>query len=458
MLKLINYSVTTAQTTLLNDVSLTIPKGQCVVICGESGCGKSTLLKIINGLIHQEQQLTTTGQLIYQGQSIDELPVEVRADKIGSLFQNPKRQFFYGNVLHELAFGCENLNMPRAQIQQRIDATVKYFNIEHLLEANLFQCSGGQKQQIACAAITTTAPEIYVLDEPSANLDQVAVQQLQKILLMLKQQGKTLIIAEHYLAYLLPVMDQVVYLSAGRLTQQWSAEAFKDLSTAQLQQLGLRQLVNNDEWPAYLNEGQLIIEQLQYRYANQSQPILNIHHLAFQRGNITAIAGRNGTGKTTLAKILTGEIKNKIGMITLDGQRLSQRQLLQKSYIVMQDVNSQLFCESVEQEITLGKPLTEEMSALIAEFNLQDVLQQHPMTLSGGQKQRLAVVCACLMNRDIIIFDEPTSGLDYKNMRAFSKLCRQLADKQKIIIIITHDEQLLQHCDTICQLNEYNIK
>lgn len=456
MIEFIHYSVKTKTSTILNDVSLVIPQGQCLVVCGASGCGKSTLLKVINGLVHQEPQLMTSGELKYDNQSLDDVMVEDRARYIGSLFQNPKRQFFYGNVKHELAFGCENLNMPREHIEATLHQTIQQFDMAHLLDKSLFHCSGGQKQKVACAAITTIAPDIYVLDEPSANLDKVAVQQLQQILVMLKQQGKTLIIAEHYLTYLLPIMDHVIYLKSGTLTHQWSAEDFKKLSIEQLQQLGLRQLQAPRLTPTYHNQGQLVISHLHYHYPRSKEKILNINHLAFKRGRLTALSGHNGIGKTTLAKLLTGELKSHQGHIILDGVKLSQRQRLQHSYIVMQDVNCQLFCESVEQEITLGKKLTTEMQQLIEEFDLQDVLVQHPMTLSGGQKQRLAVVCACLMNREIIIFDEPTSGLDYKNMTTFIKLCRQLTDKQKIVIVITHDEQLLTHCDDIVELSEYN--
>lgn len=444
------------------NIALDIKKGECVVLCGKSGCGKTTILRLINGLIPHFYQGECTGKVTIKGKDIIEQPLAKTAELVGSVFQNPRTQFFNVDTTSELAFGCENQGIPVEDILNRIDEARETFTLDHLMDRSIFQLSGGEKQRIACASVYTTYPDIYVLDEPSSSLDASSIRQLSKIIKTLKNLGKTIIISEHRLHYLKGVADKFVYINQGEIQKTYSKSDFYELNSEEMSKLGLRtmnlQSLEIPIAPKQMPKQSIDITNLTCKRGKKM--ILDIDSLALGKGEIVALIGGNGAGKTTLAHCLCGLLKHK-GTIVQEGENLKKSKRIEKSYMVMQDVNSQLFTESVYEEVSLN--VTDigdrEIDDVLISLGLYDEKEAHPMSLSGGQKQRVAIASAMLAGKEILIFDEPTSGLDYENMMRICALVKSMREKIFCALIITHDlELILGSCDRVIQLDAGKIQ
>lgn len=436
------------------DLNLTIPDGQIVLLCGESGCGKTTLTRLINGLTPEYYEGKLDGIVLVNGKETTKTPLYELSKVVGSVFQNPRSQFFNVDTTGEIAFGCENIGLPKEEIYRRIGQVTGELRIQKLLDRSLFALSGGEKQKIACASVSAMEPEIFVLDEPSSNLDVATIADLKQVVAKWKAMGKTVIVAEHRLYYLMDIADRVIYLKNGRIEQDMSAAAFGRLGVEQLQSMGLRSLhpANFSKVPATsLGSGSIEIRNFLFSYGKMEA--MNIPQLSVPQGAIVGILGDNGAGKTTFAKCLCGLEKSAKGTLQIGQETLGAKQRIKKCYMVMQDVNHQLFTESVSDEILLSmqgedeqvdKKQTEEI--LKSRLNLLEYQELHPMSLSGGQKQRVAIGSAIASDKEILVFDEPTSGLDYHHMLEVADNLQRLSDMGKTLFIITHDPELIAKC------------
>jgi energy-coupling factor transport system ATP-binding protein len=435
----------------LHDVSLHIKKGECVLLCGESGCGKTTATRLNNGLIPHFYEGAFTGKVTVAGRDIAKTPPDALAHVVGSVFQNPRSQFFNLDTTSEIAFGCENLGLPPVEIKRRVAETAAALGIERLLDRDIFALSGGEKQLIAIASAYALSPEIFVFDEPSSNLDWNACKELAVLMEKLKQAGKTLIIAEHRLYWLAGLIDRVVYMKSGRIECDIAATEFLALPENEGADMGLRVL--NPETLRLLaitaaeKVPSLRVSNLSAHY-KRGVPVLRDISFDACSGEVIAILGGNGAGKTTLARALCGLHKKQSGEVTLCGKRQPVKARAGPCYLVMQESGYQLFTDSVENELLLSKnkrsrPSTEKVIAILDDLSLADFKDRHPMSLSGGQKQRTAIGTAMAHEAEVLIFDEPTSGLDYGNMRRVVSVIEQLRSQGKTIFIITHDCELL---------------
>lgn len=453
MIEFIDVNYRVADYVILTGINLKIHKGECLLLAGESGSGKTTLTKLINGLIpHFYSNGELSGAVSIQGEKVAETEMYRLAEKIGSVFQNPKSQFFYTDTSSEIAFGLENRGVPPEKIRQRIATTANELGIENLLGRNIFQLSGGEKQSIAFASAYAGEPEIYVLDEPSSNLDNLSAARLMKLLHYIKAQGKTLIIAEHRLNYLSSVIDRVVYLKGGRIMQEFTVAQFRTLTEGERIAMGLRTLKETQITIPKCTDlkGELCVERIISRYKEEE--------ISFgaNSGDVIGIVGKNGAGKTTLCKIICGLLKEQSGRVIYQGKKLTRRQRQRLCAMVMQDVNHQLFTDSIVEECELAAPEAskEKIDKLLQGFDLLPYKEVHPAVLSGGQRQRLAVCQAVLSGKKVVIFDEPTSGLDYKHMMQTGEIIQKLSREGYIVLVITHDYEFLNLvCHSVIQLN-----
>ncbi|MEG0475388.1 MAG: energy-coupling factor ABC transporter ATP-binding protein [Carnobacterium sp.] len=438
--------------------ALNITAGECIVLCGKSGSGKTTFTRLINGLIPEVYEGEWSGSFRTDTLELGKSQIEDYASIVGSVFQNPNTQFFHINSTKEIAFPCENAGIEPAEIFKKIDIVSTNLELQNLLDRNLFELSGGERQKVALGAAAIHEPKIVVLDEPTGNLDADAIAMVAYTIRQLKAKGITVVVAEHRLEYLNGIADRYCYFEEGELRTVYSQEDFLALSNEQLHQKGLRstdlepykkavqELIGSFD---FTTESLLAGEELAIGYKKQ-EVLKEIPSFSIDEPMIIGIMGANGVGKTTFIKALSGLLKFKHGQVYWKGKPQTAKQMLKRCFLVMQDVHYQLFSESVKNEILLGAQNPERYDEVIDLLDLRKLENRHPVSLSGGQQQRVLIAAAICSGKDILIFDEPTSGLDYTNMENVTKLMKQLKAMGKIIFVITHDQELAaKSCDKI---------
>lgn len=459
MIKFENVNVTMQGKRILSDINLEIQDGEFVLICGESGCGKTTMTKLINGLIpHFVRDVSVDGTITVCGKNVAEMPMYEIAELVGSVFQNPKTQFFYTNSNAEMAFGLENRGVEPEYIRERIENTVKELDIEKLADRDVFSMSGGEKQLLAFASVYAMNPQIYVLDEPSANLDIAAMEKLSERMKVIKEKGHTVVVAEHRLAWIQKFADRIIYMKEGRIEQEFTSDEFKALSDLKRKQMGLRSIVPEQiQIPEITgNSEDAVLQICNLSCKRKKQMIFQNISLSARAGDIIGITGKNGAGKSTFCNCLCGLLKPKGGEILYQGKKLSEKARTKLFGMVMQEVNHQLFSDSVKNECLLAneEASEQEIRELLEKFDLEEYAEYHPMILSGGQRQRLAICQAVMGEKKLLIFDEPTSGLDFRHMCQVEKLMKQLSEEKYIIIVVTHDYEFLNRaCKRYIRIN-----
>ena len=467
----------------LKKVSLRIKKGETVLLCGASGSGKTSIIRLINGLIPHYYKGEMTGEVTVAGKDISKTELYELAGIVGTVFQNPRSQFFSIDTDGEIVFGPENIGLDPAEIKKRKDDIVQKMNIEKLLDRSLFDLSGGEKQRIACASVAALLPEIILLDEPSSNLDINAIENLRKIIIDWKKEGKTIIISEHRLWYIKDLVDRVLYINNGHIKKEWNKEEFNNLPSKEIEEYKLRPLNIRTDYFRFLNEDNksdnennllnlndieknttdsIILRDFYFSYNKKAYLLfkkkfkgsdgkalqLNIPYLLLPKGMVIGVIGHNGTGKSTFFRCVCGLERDCKGTIEDDGKIYKGSQKINYSYMVMQDVNHQLFTDSVEAEVLLSmkEKNHDKCEDILESLGLAEYKDKHPMALSGGQKQRVAIASAFAAGASLLLFDEPTSGLDYSHMEKVGALLRELTNRGKTVLVSTHDSELIETC------------
>ena len=487
-IKNLSFQYSTEEDFVLRNIDLSVHQGECILLCGKSGCGKSTLLKIINGIIPEFYQGKITGSVEVAGMNPFETEIYKISEKVGSVFQNPKTQFYTTNTTDEIAFALENYGVEREKIQKRLKEVQETMHVSALMDRNIFALSGGEKQKIAIAAVYALNPEIFVFDEPSSSLDMDSMLELSKLMEQLKEEGKTIIIAEHRLWYLKKLVDRAVYLENGKITKEYSMEEMQNLSEEERCRTGLRHtdfpcnvwkensdiLLSASEKHTDIarrfvsrlfkverkdsavkrdssgNALELEIKDLLYK--RKERTIFKIDRLGFERRKIVGIVGKNGMGKSTFAKVVCGLARQTTGEICKNNKGISVPKRRKNSLLLMQEINNQLFTDSVYDEIRLTSALKEEeqFRMCMADMQIDQLKEKNPHSLSGGQKQRVIILSALLSRKKILFLDEPTSGLDYASMKVVAKNIKKFKAEKKLILIISHDMEFLEEvCDRV---------
>lgn len=421
----------------ISDISFTIDEGEIVLLTGNSGSGKSTLLKCLNGLIPSVTEGEMKGLLSIEGENYSDLKMHQLNQLIGSVFQNPRSQFFTDNTTAELVFPMENYGFSPEDMRARLESLKNTFGLDDLLDRDIFSLSSGERQLIALASAVTMKQKVLLFDEPSANLDYGNAMKLGRILKKLRGKGYTVIVADHRFYYLSGVIDKVLFMDDGKLVICNSEDEFKQ-GSYNTRSFDIFSINIPFSEKASQEKTVARLENVCYK------DILKGVNLSLNKGEITVLVGNNGAGKTTIAKTLCKSIKPDSGKVDIDGL----------PFFIMQDPDYQLFGTSVENELELVKKDPKAIDEILEYLGLSKYKYKHPFDLSGGQKQRLQIGMGMLCDRELIVFDEPTSGLDVYSMLNVSKEIKKLKEKAGILVI-SHDYEFIRHvANRIVYLND----
>ena len=457
MLSLQNLVLKFDGESILENVNLNFKPGEVTVITGHSGTGKSSLLKVINGIIPEYDCGDVKGDVLYKDKSLLGMSILERSKFMSTVFQNPKTQFYCINSTDELAFQLENRCIERNLILDKIHYYSDVLGSKDLLDKNIFELSGGEKQLIAITASGISENEIILLDEPSSSLDYESIKNLKRAIIELKKRNKIIIIVEHRLFYLKDIVDKLCVIE-NKTFKEYTKEYFSDDFFERVSEKHNLRNFNEIFKSDFLNRQYEKVDMLQKNtpsnFANRSITCLHSKKtydkntifdfsVSFNTG-INFIIGQNGVGKSTFINLLMGTIKGK-GEVFYKGEKLKKR--YENIFAVMQDVNYQLFTESVWQEIGTVTKQDNLKNEALRKVHLFNKKEMHPSSLSGGEKQRLLLAMSMVSQKPIIVFDEPTSGLCKMQMDILIGFLNQMVEQGKTIIIITHDFEFIKQCD-----------
>ncbi len=485
----LSFTYPQAQKQAVKEVSLTVQAGELITRCGNSGCGKSTLLRNLKPALSPHGK--RDGVILFCGQPLDEIPPYEQASRIGYVLQQPDNQIVTDKVWHELAFGLESLGFGTEVIRSRVAEMASFFGIQDWFYRDVSELSGGQKQILNLASIMAMQPEVLILDEPTSQLDPIAATDfLETIQKINHELGITILLSEHRLEEVLPMSDRVLVLDQGRVIAQGTAQEVgsqlkrekNDMFLAMPAPMRIYAGVENDlQCPVTVKEGRKWLESLHlsptkptkeqereilakeaavtvkniwFRYEKQLPDVIRGLSFSVGRGEIFAIVGGNGTGKSTLLSLLSGSLKPYRGKIRTDGKT-----------VAMLPQNPQLLFEEKTVELDLhetasghGQNARSELERIAELTEISHLLSMHPYDLSGGEQQRAALAKVLLKQPEILLLDEPTKGLDAYFKETLAEILKKLVQDGMTVILVSHDiEFCARHTDRCAMFFQGNI-
>jgi len=499
----LRYTYPNVDSPALSGVDLTIDEGEFILLTGPSGCGKTTFSRCLNGLIPHFYNGDIEGSVHVNGLDVREHATSKLALNVGLIFQNPDNQIFALTVEKDVAFGLENLGVPKAQMMDDIGWALNATGIDQLRNRGTHELSGGQKQRLAIASILAMKPRILVLDEPTSFLDPIGAERTFRVLDTLnKDHGITIILIEHRVDLAAKYVGKVVLFGEGRIANVGSPEDIFLEEETRLAGVGIPKLV---ELTKRLRAGNLgipetplspeaFIHQINpvlpqsgispvktipsdlegFAGEHRSSPLIQVEGISYSypsgvealrdvsltihKGEFLAIMGENGAGKTTLVKHLNGLLRPQSGKISFEDADIADQSvaaLARKVGLVFQNPDDQLFSENVESEISFAldnfgfeKDVVEKRVGWA--LNLLDIEKYRktsPFILSGGERKRVALASVLAWDPDVVVLDEPTIGQDYRQKERLRHFLEQLRTQGKTIIIVTHDVEFVAECE-----------
>ncbi len=488
---------------VLTDINITVNEGEIILLTGRNGAGKTTFCNLLNGLIPHFYSGELTGTVTVDGIDTKDSFVGYLATRVGLLFQDPASQLISGSVEDEVAFGLENIALPIEEIDKRTDSALNYVRLSDFKERPPFALSGGQQQAVALACIIALNPKIYVLDEPTSNLDPFGTIQIFNLLDKIStEQKRTFIVVEHKLEELIDTADKVIVLDEGKIVASGTPRQILGDKAELLNEMGLWPpqmallayrlktlgILNSNKVPMTLNEGINVFsemleqrgvskrargtekEQSESKYQPRSGvPLISVRNLRFTyptgaealkgvdldifENEFVAILGQNGSGKTTLVKHFNGLLKPTEGDILVCNKNTRTTptyELIDEVGYVFQNPDQQLFSKRVYEELAFGlknfglsdTEIDARINEVASQMNIEDLLEERPYSLSKGDRQRVVISCILALDPRVIIVDEPTTGQDPQKRREIMNLMKELHQKGKTIVVITHDMSL----------------
>ncbi len=458
------------QGTAISHISFEANPGEILLIAGASGCGKTTLIRTVNGLIPRSYKGERTGRVLIFGEETTGWKLSKISQEIGTVLQDPERQILGTKVLNEVAFGLENLGLPREEILQRSDEALALLKIMHLRDRETFLLSGGEKQKVALAGVLAMRPRILLLDEPLASLDPASAQDSLDMVRTLADQGMTVLLVEHRVEDVLRIRpDRVMFLADGNMRYLGPLSGLSKAVNYHEVKLPAEDIVErakNDPPPPQLHilpgagtgNAAHAAEPALVRFADVSfgydpgVEVLHAVNLEVKRGDVIAVLGPNGAGKTTFVKHAIGLLKPKQGHVYVEGRdtrEASVAQIASTLGYVFQSPSHMLFAPTVHEELAFGPTnlqhptdqIDKEVKQALKIVNLSDKEQDPPLALSFGQQKRVSIAAILAMQSRILVMDEPTAGQDYQNYMNFMDAILQLPGFEAILFI-THDVDL----------------
>ncbi len=483
-IKELSFAYRGAENKALDGIDFHLREGEMVILMGRAGAGKSTLCRCLNGVIPKFQKGEFSGDVQIFGESTSGKKIYELAQSVGLVFQDFEPQLFSTSVELEVAFGPENIALPREEIAERVEYALKAVGLEGFEQRQPYNLSGGEKQRLAIASILSSKPRILVLDEPTTDLDPQGRHDIISALKKLRDASISLLLVEQDVEDIIDA-DRIVIVDAGKILV--SGEAREVLNNIQLlEQHGIRppqiaKLFSEttiDPLPftaeeAYhqlsdpFDEGKfktlqqedekrkdkygdvaIEVKGLRHSYPAMSDVLTGID-LQIREGEFAAIVGQNGSGKTTLAKHFNGLLRPSEGSISSFGRDTTDMNVSELGRIVgyiFQNPDHQIFASTVRDELTFGPKnyglSKEEISTNISEaleaVHLEGYEEKDPFSLTKGERQRVAVASVLACKPKILVLDEPTTGLDYPQQKSMMELLRSLNEAGHTIIIITH--------------------
>jgi energy-coupling factor transport system ATP-binding protein len=451
----------------IHNISFTANPGEVLLIAGASGCGKTTLVRCINGLIPRSYKGEMSGKILVFGEEVKDWKLSQISQKIGTVLQDPERQILGTKVVNEVAFGLENLGMPREEIFSRVDEALNFLKIPHLRNRETFNLSGGEKQKVALAGVLAMRPSLVLLDEPLASLDPASAQDTLDAVRMLADQGLSILMVEHRVEDVLRIRpERVMFMSEGEIRYLGEVAGLSKVVNYREVKLPAEDIVERaklDPAPVEIKvlpgvthsqagqEALVRFEDVAFGYESGVE-ILHGINLQINRGDVIAVLGPNGAGKTTFVKHAIGLLKPKSGKVFVGGRDTNEASVAEIASMlgyVFQSPSHMLFAPTVREELAFGptnmkhtkEKIELEVKESLKTVNLSDKENDPPLALSFGQQKRVSIAAILAMRSRILVMDEPTAGQDYQNYMNFMDSILQMPGFEAIMFI-THDVDL----------------